>query len=77
MAGKFNKKVKYQKKNFNIYKSFSDKFVKKSQIPKEKHQKIKINNSDPILKRTGPIARGGLFSKFNFDDLFEGLFGKK
>lgn len=76
MAGKFSKKVKYQKKNFNIYKRFNDKFVKKSQISQEKPQKVKINNNDPILKRTGPIKRSGLFGSM-FDDLFEGLFGKK
>lgn len=72
MAGKFSNKIKYKKKNFNIYKRFNDKFVKKTQIP----QKIKINNNDPILKRTGPIKRNGLFGSM-FDDLFEGLFGKK
>lgn len=77
MAGKFPKKVKYQKKNFNIYKRFNEKFVKKSQIPAEKVKKPVIDKHDPAINRPEPIKRGGLFSKFNFDDLFEDLFGKK
>ena len=70
MVGKFPKRIKYQKKNFNIYKRFNDKFVKKSQIPIEKVPKNKINNNDPILKRTGPIKSSGLFGSM-FDDLFD------
>lgn len=69
MAGKFNKNIKYRKKNFNIYKRYSMPDTKNDLNINIEKKIIKNDIKDPNLIKPEKKS-GGLFKSF-FDDFFE------
>lgn len=78
MAGKFNRKVKYQKKNFNIYKNKGKFFDRKAHQPPviQKQHKPKFEDLPQHARDKFKVEQKGLFSSI-FDDLVAGMFRKR
>jgi hypothetical protein len=71
MSGKFSRKVKYRKKNFNIYKKLDAAPKVKPGITIKEH-KLKFRDLDPKLKAKfnaearGPSLFDSIFNMFKF-----------